>query len=160
MWARAAWRSWDNLFSLSTSPGSFFSWEPLGSLDELCCNLPTVAISFREPFPRHVKQHIRLGPEKGPFPLKRECLGKSCCPHNGLSPPDAGSPTIPDGCTVFPTQQARDACAHTCSRSGASPCLQEACDGLCPAVWVWCFDEEGEAVPSPLLLLQEDAGLF
>lgn len=104
MWTRAAWSPRDNLSGTSVSPGSFFSWEPLGSLEELfrCCNLPTVAISFRNLFPHCVKALVHLGPEKGPFPLEREWLGRCCCPTNRLSSPDAVSLTIPDGCTIFP----------------------------------------------------------
>lgn len=35
MWARAAWSPQDNLSSLAPGPGSFFSWELLGTPDEL-----------------------------------------------------------------------------------------------------------------------------
>lgn len=137
MWTRVAWSPRDNVSSLSLSPGSFFSWQPLGTPDELfwCCNMPTVAISFRGPLSSLCKASQPSGDKEGPLSLKEIVAGKKFLlpKRNNLS--NTCSLTVPDGCTIFPRQQARDACVHTCSRSGGARCLWEAQDGPCLAVF-------------------------
>lgn len=144
LWPTAAWSPRDNLSSLSPGPGSFFIWEPLGTPDELfwCCNLPTVATSFRAPFlQRHSGWEEVAGPQKDqPF----QCW----------------FPNHPRWLYHLSQVTGKGHMCHTCSRSGAPQCLQEARDKLYLAVWVCWFDEERERTPSPLLLLQEHAGLF
>lgn len=82
MCARAAWSPQDNLSSLFTSPSSFFSWEPLGSLDELfrCCNLPTVAISFRGPFYSLCEATHPSKAREGPLSFGEIVAGKKLLP--------------------------------------------------------------------------------
>lgn len=146
MQVRAVWSPQNNLSSLFPGCGSFFFF--LGTYWH-----PRWAIGLLQP--AHIYHFFagllflghRVARNKLPLPQR-------------INISSAESLTIPEACTFSLRWQARDMCVHTGSRSEATQCLQEAREELCLAAGDLQLPEEGEAVPRPLLLLQEDSGLF
>lgn len=114
MWSRVAWSPHDIIASLSPGPGSFFSWEALGTPNELfwCCNLPAITIYFRGPQPSSCEASHPPGDRERPLSLRDVVSGEKLLLPKRINLLNAGSLVIPDGCTIFPRWQAKDTCAY------------------------------------------------
>lgn len=120
----------------------FFPWERIGTPDELfwCCNLPTFAFFFFS---------------QDSFFLNTELLGRSCHFAKGSTFPVL----IPYPFHLFSQVTGKGhVCAHmqqVCSNSVSPGAIGGTVPGCVGPAAHW-----GEAVPRPLLLLQDNSGLF